>query len=145
MTKTLADLASRMDKLAATLTLEGSRCAIEVAMTVTRDLAYKTPVDTSNALSNWQGSLNAPNLSEIDPHLPGVKGSTKIRSANATIDVMQDVLEDKKPGETIFIANAVPYIGRLNRGSSQQEPAGFVERAALLGRRQVKKFKLKLR
>lgn len=145
MSKTLADLALTMDKLAATLTLEGSRCAIEVAMVVGRDLAYKTPVDTSNALSNWQGSLNAPNLSEINPHLPGRKGSTKIRSANATIEALKDVLEDKKPGETIFISNAVPYIADLDRGTSTQEPAGFVERAKVIGRQKVKNFKVKLR
>jgi len=145
MSKTLADLAQRMDKVAASLTIEGSRCAIEVAMVVVRDLAYKTPVDTSAALSNWQGSLNAPILSEIEPHLPGSKGSTKIRSANATIESMKDVLNNKKPGETIFIANSVPYIGKLNQGSSRQEPAGFVERAALIGRRKVASFRMKLR
>lgn len=145
MGQTLADLANRMDKLAASLTMEASRCAVEAAVAIVEDLAYKTPVDTSAALSNWQGSLEMPNLNEIEPYYPGSKGSTKLRSARGTVETLKLELENKKFGQTIYITNNVEYIRKLNDGSSKQEPAGFVERAVLIGRKSIKRFKLKLR
>lgn len=141
----LADLAKRMHRLAASLKSEASRCALEVGQAIVEDLAHKTPVDTSTALSNWLGALESPNLSVVEPHLMGRKGSTQLRSAQGTVEAFKIDTENKKPGQTIFISNSVDYIRRLNDGSSKQEPAGFVHRAVLIGRKKVKSFKMILR
>ena len=141
----LADLAKRMRRFAASLRSEASRCVLEVGEAVVDNLAHKTPVDTSNALSNWLGALESPNLSVVEPHLLGRRGSTQLRSARGTVEAFKIDTENKKPGQAIFISNSVDYIRNLNEGSSKQEPAGFVNRAVLIARKKVKNFKMKLR
>lgn len=140
----LADLAKRMKKLAASLESEASRCALEVAEALVDDLAHTTPVDTSAALSNWLGALESPNMAVVEPHLPGHKGSTRLRSANGTVEAFKIDTEKKKPGQAIFISNSINYIRRLDEGSSKQQPAGFVHRSVLIARKKVKNFKMKL-
>lgn len=112
----------------------GSQRAIKTALAIVSDLATVTPVDTSQALSNWQVSLNTPVGNIIDAYYTGSKGSTQELSAVDTIRKAREVLSHKKPGEDIHISNLLRYIAKLNEGSSKQEPAGFVERAVLIGR-----------
>lgn len=142
MAKTLLDLAARMDRLAASVEPAASALASSIAQTIVGDLAFRTPVDTSKALSNWVVTFEAPNSGNVDPHFPGKGGSTYRQSAQETITQARNVLQNKKPGQTIYITNNLPYIRRLNDGYSKQEPAGFVERAILIGRKMKQKFKL---
>lgn len=143
MAKSLLDLANSLERKAALLDKAASDAAVEVALTIVGDLAYKTPVDTSQALSNWQVGLGAAVSGKIGPHYPGQKGTTQRASAQETISAAKAVLANKKPGQEIHITNNLPYIRRLNNGYSGQQPAGFVERAALIGRKIVEKFKIK--
>lgn len=140
----LLDLADEMDKLAGTaIPQEVSDFTVKVAITILTDLVYHTPVDTSKALSNWLGSLDAPAVGTIDAHFPGEKGSSQRASAAETIDAAKAVWASKQPGQSIFITNNLPYIQRLNEGYSGQQPAGFVERAELIGSKLIPTFKLK--
>lgn len=143
MARNLLDLADSLEKKAAAIEESASKLAADVALTIVGDLAYKTPVDTSKALSNWIVTLNDPSTNKIPPHFPGVKGSTQRASAAETIAEAKRVLAQKKPGQAIFISNNQPYIRRLNDGYSKQQPAGFVQRAVLIGRKMLAKFKLK--
>ena len=145
MAKDLLSLAAEFEQLPSKIDKAASKIAVDVAMVITGDLAYKTPVDTSNALSNWQVSLTMPTSFEIPPHYPGIKGSTFRASAAETLSKAKIVLTAKKPGEAIFIANNVDYIVDLNNGSSRQQPAGFVQRAELLGRKLAGNSWLKLK
>lgn len=143
MAGNLLDLANRMDALNTSIHAAASNTAKKVAETIVSDLAFKTPVDTSQALSNWTVTLDRPDVGTIDPHYPGEFGSTQVASAQQTINEARDVLKLKKPGQPIFITNNLPYIRRLNDGYSGQAPAGFVERAVLIGRKIAQKFKLR--
>ena len=143
MAGSLLDLANRMDALNASIHAAASDTAKKIAETVVSDLAFKTPVDTSEALSNWVVTLDKPNVGTIDPHYPGEFGSTQVASAQQTINEARNILKQKKPGQPIYITNNVPYIRRLNDGHSGQAPAGFVERAVLIGRKIAQKFKLR--
>lgn len=143
MSKGLLDLAESLERRAKEIDSAVSELAVKTAQTIVADLAYKTPVDTSKALSNWIVTLGTPATQDIKPHFPGEYGSTQNASAQETISRAKAVLKNKKPGQSIFIANNLPYIKRLNEGYSRQAPAGFVERAALIGRKVVSKFKLK--
>jgi len=143
MAKTLLDLANSLEQRAAKLDSEACRVAVSVAETIIADLAYRTPVDTSQALSNWQVTLGSKVDNKIPPHYPGEGGSTRNSSAQATIDAGCNILRSKRPGVTIYISNVLPYIRRLNDGYSKQAPAGFVERAVLIGRKMIKKAKLR--
>lgn len=143
MAGNLLDLAKRLEKLADDLPEQVSEQSKKAAIAIVTDLANKTPVDTSNALSNWQVTLDSPATSEIPPHFPGSGGNTQRASVAQTIANAIKVLESKKPGQKIYITNNAPYIRRLNDGYSAQQPAGFVERAALIGRVVLRKFKVK--
>lgn len=143
MAKGLLDLAASLEKKAKAIDEAASKLAVGTALTIVGDLAFKTPVDTSQALSNWQVSLGSPVDSKIPPYYPGEGGSTRNSSAAETINQARKILAGKKPGQRIFITNVLPYIRRLNDGYSKQAPAGFVERAVLIGRKMIKKAKLR--
>ncbi len=143
MGRSLLDLAESLENRVGAINEEANKVAIKAAITVIIDLAYQTPVDESKALSNWQVGLDSPVDSPIRPYYSGFFGSTQRASAEATIAAAKQVLEKKRPGQVIFISNVLPYINRLNDGYSGQTPAGFVERATLLGRKRVRKAKFK--
>lgn len=142
--KTLLDLADRMEEVADNIEKQASECAVMAALTIVRDLVYVTPVDTSRALSNWRVRLGQPYKNVIGPLYPGERGSTRNASAAEAIAIATNLLKNKKPGQSIWIANNTPYIMDLNNGTSRQNPGGFIERADALGRRVVSNFKFKL-
>lgn len=143
MARTLLDLANDVDKLADKIGKAASDHAVKTALTIVGDLVYHTPVDTSQALSNWDVTVGAPADDPHGPYFAGKHGSTMQQSAQAALAQAKETLKNKKPGTSIFIANNLPYIRRLNDGYSGQVPAGFVERAVLLGRKMKAKFTLR--
>ena len=143
MAKGLLDLAASMERKANAINAASSQLAVDTALTIVGDLAFKTPVDTSQALSNWIVTLETPSSDKIKPHFPGESGSTQRASAAETINQARAILAKKKPGQKIYITNNLPYIRRLNDGYSKQTPAGFVERSVLIGRKMRRNFKLK--
>jgi len=94
-----------------------------VAIRATENLSNDTPKDTGWAAANWipsvGGSGGGSSAAKGDP------GSARA-SQKAGIS---EIRSGSKKTRNIFIANNVPYIGRLNAGSSNQAPAGFVESA----------------
>ncbi len=138
MAKSLLDLAKQMDGLAANVGKAASGLSVEVAIAVLTDLVYVTPFDTTNALSNWHVSLNSPSHESILPYFLYARTS----SAQEAIKQAIAVLKDKKPRQKIYITNSEPYIRRLNEGYSKQAPAGFAERAVLIGRLKIRNLKL---
>ena len=140
---TLGDFANRMEQRANRLPQAVSEVAASTAMVIVSDLAYSTPVDTSQALSSWIVSLDDPSVATVQGgYFTGSEGSTQDESAQQTIDAAQTVLTQKKPGQPIFITNNQPYIKRLNSGYSKQAPAGFVERSILIARNALKRIRL---
>lgn len=85
-----------------------------------------TPVDTGLARSNWLASIGAADLSARSP-----------RSQIATIQEINSTVADVPADSEVHIANGggkVPYLERLNSGSSFQAPANFVRIAAMAAR-----------
>lgn len=142
MSQTLRQFANSMLDRANTIDERGSDAACQVAIAIITDLVIETPVDSSKALSNWVVGIGAPNRSVLEPYSYGHLGSTQEISAADAIAAARAVLATKQPGQPIFISNNLPYIRRLNEGSSSQAPAGFVERSALIGSRQAKVIKV---
>lgn len=95
-----------------------------VALVVDAELVAATPVDTGRARANWNPSLNEPDTTIHEPNQK--KAISPIAAAFKLTD-------------TILISNNLPYIKRLNEGSSKQAPAGFVDMALEKGKRAVKK------
>lgn len=140
---TFRDLSAKLRKAAKSIPLQANEFAKGTALEIVKELATNTPVDTSKAISNWKATLVAPYPSEVEPHYPGIYGSTYSKSVAETIAEAERNISKKKPGETIFITNNADYITELNNGSSKQAPAGFVERAVIVGKAHVSKLKFK--
>ena len=94
----------------------------KVALGLQADLTENTPVRTGRARSNWLPSFSAPRNSSSE----STGGSPMINFSGYAL------------GDKIFLANNLPYIGRLNAGSSKQAPAGFVDDAILRAKRSAK-------
>lgn len=137
MGKTLLDLAKDIERREKELAKANSQRAVSFAQQIVIELATDTPVDTTEAISNWQVALNAPVATDIPPWMPGFNGSTYNYSRNATIAAAKRNLQGKTPGQSIFISNLAAHIIELNQGSSRQAPAGFIEAAILRARRKT--------
>lgn len=88
-------------------------------------LENATPVDTTHASTNWVGSVGKPYTAvagsrESPSRAAQLAGKARVRAYSG---------KDIKAGRKLFIRNNVFYVKFLNRGSSQQAPARFVERA----------------
>lgn len=139
---TLLDLAKNLENRIVDLEKEINKTTVNIALLILADLVDHTPVDTSNALSNWQVSLINPVDNSINPYFAGRFGSTEVQSSRAAYDAGKRVLVGRKLGDKIYISNLADYIVYLNRGTSAQAPAGFVERAVLIGRNYLKNVKI---
>ncbi len=89
-----------------------------VALNLLNRIVQKTPVDTGRARGNWQLSLRTPAEGEVANAEEQTPASVVIEGENEIANVA--------PGETIWISNNLPYIGRLEEGWSQQAPQGMV-------------------
>jgi hypothetical protein len=90
----------------------------EVALAAHQAVVMATPVDTGRARANWEVSINRP----VTTHTEGTNYVGTLGAGAATIAT-------RRNSQSIHISNNVPYIGELNRGSSAQAPANFVQRA----------------
>lgn len=133
-----------MESLPAKIEQGASNVVVSVVKAIDRDVVPHTPVDTTEALSNWQASLNGKPGFGLDAIYPGKAGSTAAASQGAAISHVDRTLKDKRPGEPVFLSNLAPHIVPLNNGTSSQEPKGFVGRATLIGRLVARKAKLVL-
>jgi len=107
-------------KFAAETVEEFSALVAAAGMKVYTNLVMTTPVDTGRARSNWIASVGAPAGGTRGPAPMG----TVILQASTTFTP-----EGVGEFPVLYIANNLPYIGRLNNGWSAQAPAGFVEAA----------------
>lgn len=114
----------------------------EAATAMLVHLVRETPVDTSQALSNWQIGNGVPVIAEIPPYVRGLRGSTAGASQDAAIAEGKERIARSKPGEPIYLSNLLPYIRRLNNGWSKQHPGGFVQSAMMIGRELIRTVRL---
>ena len=134
-----------MERLPSAIEKGANNVAIAVVKAIDRDVVPHTPVDTTEALSNWQAEINAKPLFGLPAIYPGSHGSTATASQGAAISHVDRTLAMKEPGEPVYLSNLAKHITLLNNGSSSQEPKGFVERATLVGRLTARRTSLGLK
>lgn len=98
---------------------ELSRVLSSVMILAQDNLRNSTPVDTTHASNNWILTVGQP-YSGVDGSR--VSPSTAVQDAGIK---RMDTYDIGKDGP-IYIRNNVLYLQFLNRGHSQQAPAGFV-------------------
>lgn len=89
----------------------------EVSLEIFSRIIMKSPVKTGRFRGNWQVAIgSAPNGTlEIDD-----------KDGTATITKADAELMGAKAGDTIYLANNLPYAIPLEEGHSQQAPQGMV-------------------
>lgn len=110
---------SQVDRIMVRLENATREATIAMALNIHGGLVERTPVDTGWARSNWLPSVGSPRKETV-----GEPGSLNESAADSG---QSEVADWKIQDGPIYITNNVPYIGRLNGGSSKQAPAGFVE------------------
>ena len=108
-------------EIVGSLTKELRDARNDIGIAFVRDIVPRTPVDTGHARRNWQVNFGAPNGQE----LPGVDKA----GSNTVVNGVSRIKSGGRRNAFIplIIENNVPYIGRLNEGSSKQAPPMFVE------------------
>lgn len=141
MARSLLDLANSLDSKVKKLEKNTNQMTIEAADLVVQRLVFITPVDTSQALSNWLVGIKSRAEGPVSARVEGSNGSTRQISGRITLAEARSKLKRRKLGETIYITNHLDYVADLNRGSSKQAPVGFVENAAKAANLTVKIMK----
>jgi hypothetical protein len=110
----------------------------EQALDVQYQLAKDTPVDVGTARSNWRISVGRPLVGKIAAYSPYPSryrkpygsGGNIGEGANlaGVISQGRNRLASYKSG-SIYVTNALPYIGALDNGHSRQTSPGFIAHA----------------
>ena len=90
-----------------------------IGLEVLRRVTNRTPVDTGRAKGNWNTSVNRANFNTTD---------NQDKSGSSTLSRGKSAMNGFRlgQGQTLYIANGLPYIERLEQGSSTQAPRGMV-------------------
>jgi hypothetical protein len=104
------------------------RLVQRLALNVTANLIEDTPVDTGWARSNWVPNIGSPRKKPAGVR-PTSRGAPGLDSAPQAAG--QVAIAGYRLGPSIFISNNVPYIKKLNAGSSRKAPAAFIQSAIL--------------
>jgi hypothetical protein len=100
--------------------------ARKVALELFKRVIEKTPVDLGGAQANWQASIGSPATGTIDTKDKTKKGGPTFRKAIAASAGFE-------VGDTIYLANNLPYIRKLEEGGYPDGPktvGGFSRKAA---------------
>lgn len=160
MANTLGELSRQMRQLADTLPERANEAKQTLASTINADLLRVTPVDTGQAISNWQVTLDAPATEPRPPYAPAHEGYMKqtegvkswahkadpevTRQANSApaSEAAKATIDSALPGQPIYVTNPVEYIELLDQGHSSQTPALFVDRAIILGQEVLSRVRI---
>jgi hypothetical protein len=85
-----------------------------------------TPVDTGWARANWVPRIGEPFKGTAGTREQAEAGNVSQADQGAGL---ADLVGYKLERGKVYVTNNVPYIVRLNEGSSRQAPAGFVQDA----------------
>ena len=121
----LSALSAALRHTANTLKTDVNTIAINASDSLIFELIYKTPVDTSLALSNWQIGLVVPEMDYVPAYAVGESGSTASQSRSAAYAAARAALVSKKPSTRVFISNNAKHIVELNQGKSSQQPTPY--------------------
>ena len=139
---TLARFQRRIRQIADQIEENVPDIARKAAIAIDQAVVLATPVDTGRARSNWQIGIGAAPSGAREAFSPGQGGDTEGANTRAALDDARRKINTGRDGADIHITNNLDYIGRLNEGSSEQAPAGFVEDAVMIGTNTIKRSKV---
>ena len=107
--------ASDLAKFRKKVGLRADQVVRKVTLDLTRDLVRATPVDTGMARSSYFFGSDRTGGKETSPSKNGSPTNRRAAQFTSTLQA----------GGVFYIVNNLPYIMRLEFGSSQQAPAGM--------------------
>lgn len=145
---TLAQFSKNIRRRGRQVENAGTRLTKQVATRALISLVRGTPADTGEHRSNWRVGIGAPTRAVIKPYAPGRNlGIEENANASAAIAAGRARINSVKANSgglktAIYVSNNAPAIGLLNSGSSRQAPAGFVDRALVEARSEIRNFRV---
>jgi hypothetical protein len=135
----LSGFAKLMRITAKSVIVKSDNLVADVVLAIDQAVVLATPVRTGRARANWRVSLE-----EMNNETRPTPDSPEQGAAQALVEGEQVVKkyrqgDDKK---VVHITNSLPYIGKLNAGSSKQAPANFVHTATMLALKAIRNVKL---
>lgn len=124
--KTLSALSRALFDASRTLRADVNKIKQDVAKYAIQRYIYETPVDTSQALSNWQVGLSVGRAGQLPAYFIGESGTTQNISAVTALGAAFQQIARAKYGTPLVLYNNVTYIVKLNAGSSPQADANFI-------------------
>lgn len=125
----LSTFARRIDDVALGIPIGAARVQRAAALAADQAVVVATPKDTGRATSNWIASAGAPSEAIKAPYVAGSGASTGEQCNAGAISQAAEAIAAHRPGQPLYIANNLPYIGELDRGTSPQAKPGFVSAA----------------
>ena len=120
-----------------------NRIVVIGSKAIARALTHEfTPVDTGQAISNWQGALGSPKTGTLPASPAGEYGSTAGAAAAIAERPIAAAIAGRQTGQDVWISNNLDYINDLNIGeiSPRSDPPPdrtpyprFAERAVQVG------------
>jgi hypothetical protein len=159
MASTLGQMAAQFRNLAETLPERANAVRKQIARTINFDLLQTTPVDTGQAVSNWQVTLDEVPEGIRPAFVPSREGYMKQKDGEKSwvhrvdpeltrqqniapaMDLANQTIDATLPNQVINITNNLDYIQALDEGHSEQAQL-FVDRATLLGADIVSRAKI---
>ena len=135
MADDLETFAKNIRKIGQNIPKNASAAVRTLALKINQTLILSTPVKTGRARNNWFASISVPSEEVTDKKNYDPSGAARIQENQSEINLVQ-------PEQSIYISNNLPYISKLNEGSSAQAPAGFVEAAVAVAENSMKKIDL---
>lgn len=128
----------KLKYMARSVDSEVNKVLKRATMAVVEELVYATPVDTGRARSSWRTGIGRQKVGV--PYKSPKKPPSPALGALRSIDEARDAISKITIGsKTVYITSNLEYMGELNRGTSTQASAGFVERAIIRGRNSFQK------
>jgi hypothetical protein len=116
--------------LATSVVRNADKTVRKAALAIDQAVVLQTPVDTGRARANWIASLNEASDSTVEAGDKTGQGSI-VKAAGVIAQYNGD------RDSSVHLTNNLPYIQKLNEGSSVQAPMDFVRKAAMAGAKAV--------
>lgn len=128
--------AQRMRKRGQSIEERAGKLIGDTLVGIAEGVIPHTPIKEGRARRNWQANKSAPLTTYLEAPLSPEEGEREAISNART------VASTLKSGDAAHLTNNAPYISELNRGSSTQAPAMFVQTEVLKALERIRDFKL---
>lgn len=131
---TLGGISRRLEVLADDVERGADKVVRTTALVIDQALVTSMPVDTGTARSNVIVTTGRRSREVRQPYAPGKRlGRGEGANAAAAMQQGSQAIASRPRGASIHIVDNVHYVADLDRGSSPQAPAGFIDQAILIG------------